>query len=153
LPNQEGRPNDARHDATMRARCRNFMAASSHILSCAPCETPCDERVTAAHAASAQPVACITSVPIVRRWGDELTSWRRSSAMPFVVKWLPQDTAAVVTDSHLFDHLRDALNHACATVKQRPTDIWVEDETGKRIAYQQRIIEHCTIALSTNRDD
>ena len=63
--------------------------------------------------------------------------------MPFVVKWLPQDTAAVVTDSHLFDHLRDELNHACATLKQRPTDIWVEDETDKRIAYQQRIIEHC----------
>jgi hypothetical protein len=63
--------------------------------------------------------------------------------MPFVVKWIPQDAGAIAADPHWFDHLPDALDHACAALRERPTDIWVEDEVGARIANQHRIIAHC----------
>ena len=62
--------------------------------------------------------------------------------MPFVIKWIPQDASATVVDRHVFERLRDALEHAGAVLGERPTDVWIEDEAGQRVAYQDRIVEY-----------
>jgi len=71
--------------------------------------------------------------------------------MTFTLNWVPQDTGAVITDPHRFEYLSSALDLACIVLSDRPTDIWVENDAGVRVADEHDIIAHCKERNLLNR--
>ena len=63
--------------------------------------------------------------------------------MPYFVKWTRHGDDAVISNNVSYPDPVEALDFACGALGQKPNDIWVEDESGTRVADEIKIIRHC----------
>ncbi|HUA54800.1 MAG TPA: hypothetical protein VMB81_21660 [Candidatus Sulfotelmatobacter sp.] len=64
--------------------------------------------------------------------------------MPYFVKWQLHGRDTVLSSKTAYAEQAAAMDFACGALSQKPRDIWIEDERGKRVGDELQIIRHCT---------
>jgi hypothetical protein len=63
--------------------------------------------------------------------------------MPYFVKWKLHGQDKVLSSKFPYPQPSGAMDFACGALAQKPSDIWIEDERGTRVADEIKIIRHC----------
>ena len=64
--------------------------------------------------------------------------------MAFFVKWKMHGQDKVLGSTVPYAHTDAAMDFACTALRQKPADIWIEDEHGTRVGDELGIIRHGT---------
>jgi hypothetical protein len=62
--------------------------------------------------------------------------------MPYRVKWLIQGRGDSIVDPVNYPRVFEAQNFAISVLRYNPTDLWIEDENGRRTVEKQTIVNH-----------
>jgi hypothetical protein len=60
--------------------------------------------------------------------------------MPYRVKWVIQGRDDSIIDPVNYPRVFEAQNFAISVLRYNPTDLWIEDENGRRMVEKQTIV-------------
>ena len=72
-----------------------------------------------------------------------MNTYADGSQMSYFVKWIPNNPKQLLQTGVPYTRPAEAMDFACIILGQTPSDIWIEDGRGTRIALQPQIIQHC----------